>query len=163
MPGALQGSLGPAAGREHGAVGMHLVGAEQRARAGHDDGMVPLGPPFRDQEMVPAVPLVEVRPLGEAERRSLEDHAALPEQAAAVEIHFLRDDAGEAAPARPMIPQHVERPAASVVVVKQRRIEAAAVEVDGIGPVAIDPLAPDPVIVEVAQRRAPAPSTVVRP
>ena len=54
----------------------------------------------------------------------------------------------------PMIPEHVHEIFAAVVVVKQRRIEAAAVEINGIGPFAVDARAGDEIIVEVAQRRA---------
>ena len=51
-----------------------------------------------------------------------------------------------------MVPEHVDEVFAAVVVVKQRRIEAAAVEIDRVGPLAVDARAGDEVIVEVAQR-----------
>ena len=43
---------------------------------------------------------------------------------------------------------------AAIVVVKQRRIEAAAVEINGIGPIAVNARAGDEVIVKIAQRSA---------
>jgi hypothetical protein len=39
-----------------------------------------------------------------------------------------------------VVPEHVEQVLAAVVVVEQRRVEAAAVEVDRVRPVAVDPL-----------------------
>ena len=142
---------------QYRAIGMHLVRAEQRPRPRHHDGMIALGATFRDQQMIPAVALVEVRPLGKAKRRTLEDQAAVAEHATRRQVDLLHDDPGETTPARPVVPQHVEQPASAVVVVEQRRVEPAAVEVDGIGPRPVDLLRRDPVIVEITQRRAPRP------
>jgi hypothetical protein len=51
---------------------------------------------------------------------------------------FLQYDAGEAAATRTMIPELIRHVLASVIVVKQRGIETAAVQVQRIGPFAVD-------------------------
>ena len=63
----------------------------------------------------------------------------------------------------PVVPEHVDQVLAAVVVVKERRVESAAVQVDGIGPIAVDARARHEVVVEVAQRRAGRARRVVRP
>ena len=54
----------------------------------------------------------------------------------------------------PVVPQHVEQVLPAVIVVEQRGVEAAAVQIDRIGPLAVDLRAGHQVVVEVAQRRA---------
>ena len=95
-----------------------------------------------------------MRAFGEAQRRAFENVTAFADELAILHRVFLQDDPGKAIVARPMIPKHVQQVFASIVVMKQRRIEAAAVEINGIGPVAIDARAGDQIIVKVAQRRA---------
>ena len=51
-----------------------------------------------------------------------------------------------------MIPQHVQHVLLSVIVVKERRIETAAVEIHRIRPFAVDVGARDQVVVEVPER-----------
>jgi len=63
------------------------------------------------------------------------------------------DDAGEPIVAGTVIPPHIEQVLLPVVVVEERRIETAAIEIDGIGPVAVDVGARDQVVVEIAKRR----------
>ena len=50
-----------------------------------------------------------------------------------------------------MIPQHVDEIFAAIVIMEQRRIEAAAVEMDGIGPFAVDRRAGHEIVVEIAE------------
>ena len=83
-----------------------------------------------------------------------EDQLALADQRALGGRVLLQHDAREAVLAGPVIPQHVDEVLPAVVVVKERRIEAAAVQVDRIRPVAVDPRAGDEVVVKVAKRRA---------
>src|ERR1041385_4566651 len=53
-----------------------------------------------------------------------------------------------------MIPKHVQEIFATIIVVEQRWIKAAAVEVNGGGPIAVNSRAGDEIIVEIAHRRA---------
>ena len=76
---------------------------------------------------------------------------------------FLQHDSGEAVLSGPMVPQHVDEVLPAVVVVKERRIEAAAVQVDRVRPFAVDARAGDEIVVEVAQRGARRARRRVRP
>ena len=67
---------------------------------------------------------------------------------------FLQHDAGEAVLSGAVVPQHVHEVLPPVVVMKERRIEPAAVQMNRVGPVAIDPFAGDEIVVKVAQRGA---------
>jgi hypothetical protein len=69
---------------------------------------------------------------GEATLRALEDHSPLADQRVGATIQLLSDNACEARLVRTMVPEHVEQPAAAVVVMEQRRIESAAVEIDRV-------------------------------
>ena len=60
----------------------------------------------------------------------------------------------EAILAGPMIPELVDEIFASIVIVKKRWVEAAAVEINRIRPVAVDVRTRYEIIVEIAQRRA---------
>jgi hypothetical protein len=104
--------------------------------------------------VVVAAALVQVRTLGQSERRTGEDDAPFPDQPPLRPGEFLPDDPGEAIPAGPVIPQHVEQVNPSVIVVEKGRIETAAIEINRIGPVAVDLGAGHQVIVEIAKGRA---------
>ncbi|NLS25221.1 hypothetical protein S2M10_01840 [Sphingomonas sp. S2M10] len=96
-----------------------------------------------------------MRRLGQPQRGAGEDVGACPHQLLRRGIIFLQHDSGEAIAARAMVPKLVHHPfAAVVVVVEQRGIEPARIEVDRIGPLPVDRLAGDEIVVEVAQRRA---------
>ena len=154
VAGALQLDVGPVARAQDVDVGMQFVRPGQRARARHGDGMPPAGAALGGEQVVVAVALVEMRRLGEAERRALEDQAAVADQLALAGGVFLQHDAGETVVPGPMVPEHVDEIFAAVVVVEQRGIEAAAVEVNRVRPLAVDARAGDQVVVEIAQRRA---------
>ena len=135
-------------------VGVQLVGPEQRSRSRHGHGMAPAGAAFGGDQVVPAVALVEMRRFGEAERRALEDVVPLADEPPLRWRVFLQHDAGEAVLSGTVVPQHVQQVLAAVVVVKERWIEPAAVQVDRIRPIAVDARARDEIVVEVAQRGA---------
>src|SRR5665213_1192157 len=54
-------------------------------------------------------------------------------------------------PSRAMVPAHIDQILAAILVVEQRRIEAAAVQVHRIGPLAVDRWAGDEIVVSVAR------------
>src|SRR5690606_14136254 len=93
---------------------------------------------LRGQQVIPAVDLVYVRSLDEAETRAEKNVLDRTDQRLLRGIVFLQQDAAEAVVLRAMVPQHVEEPFAAVVVVKKRGIEARGVEVDGLGPGTFD-------------------------
>src|SRR5882672_10763668 len=95
-----------------------------------------------------------MRCFGEAERRAGENIFAATDELAFLERVFLEHDAGETILAGAMIPEHVDEIFFPTVVVKQRGVEAAAVHVNRIAPLAIDRRARDEVVVEIAERRA---------
>ena len=138
MAGALQRGVRPMARGQDVGVGMQLVRPEETTRARHRHGVAPARAALGGDQVVVAVALVEMRRLGEADRRAFEDHASLADEPALGRRVLLQHDAGEPVLPGPVIPQHVEQILPAVVVVKQRRIEAAAVQVDRIGPLAVD-------------------------
>jgi len=71
---------------------------------------------------------------------------------------FLEHDAGEPGCAGAVIPKHVQQILAAVIIVKQRRIKATAVQVDRIRPLSVDARAGNQVVVEVAQRGTAGPA-----
>ncbi len=139
-------------------VGMELVGAAQIARARHRHGMVPARAALRDDQIVPAVPLVEMRRLGEAERRAGEDVGPLADQPLLFGRIFLQHDACEAIAFGAVVPELVDHIFPPVLVMEQRGIEPARIEMDGIGPVSVDRVAGHEIIVEIAQARPRCPA-----
>ena len=154
MAGALQRYVRPVARGQDVGVGVQVVRAADVARTGHGHGVAPTSAALGGDQIVPATPLVEMRGLGQADGRALEDHLALADQLALGGGELLQHDAGEAVLAGPMIPQLVDQPLAAIVVMEQRRVEAGAVQVDGIRPWSVDAVGGDQVVVEVAQGRA---------
>src|SRR5262245_29121698 len=109
-------------------VRMQLVRSCQRTRTRHGDGMSPARAAFGRDEVIPAIALVEMRRLGEPDGRALEDVLPLAHQLALRDGILLQYDAAEAVAPGAVIPELVHEVLAAVVVVEQRRIEAAAVE-----------------------------------
>src|SRR5436305_4524582 len=99
--------------------------------------MPPAGAALRGEQEVEAVALVEVGSLGQPEGSALEDELPVPDQALGHRIVLLDDDAGEAVVPRSMVPEHVEDVEPPIVVLEQGRIEAAAVEEDGVRPLSV--------------------------
>lgn len=130
---------------------MQLIRPVQVARPRHRHAVVPSGTALGRQQVVVAIALVQVRRLRQAVRRPLEDVLAAADQPPFRHRILLRHDARKAVAARPVVPQLVQQILAAVVVMEQRWIETAAVEMNGIGPRAVDARAGDQVIMEVAQ------------
>ena len=133
---------------------MQLVWPANLSRARHGDGVPPAGAAFRSDQIVPTIPFVEVRRLGEPDRRSFKDVLLFADELAFLHRIFLQDNARKAIVTRAMVPKHVDEVFPAVVVMIERRIEAAAVHIDRIGPLAVDARAGHKIVVEIAQRRA---------
>ena len=133
---------------------MQLVGAIERRRACHRDRMAPPGTAFGREQVVVAVASVEMRRFGQPERRAAKDGAPFADERAPLDRILLQHDAAEPVLPGTMIPEHVEQVLASILVVKERRIEAAAVQVHRVGPVAVDRRRRDEIVVKVPQRGA---------
>ena len=129
MAGAMQRRMRTIARRDDVLVGMQLVRPGQRARTRHGHRVTPARAALGGDQVVVAVALVEMRRLGEANGRALEDVLALADQLALRGRILLQHDAGEAVAARTMIPELVHQVLAPVIVMEQRGIEAAAVQV----------------------------------
>ena len=119
--------------------------------------MVIAGAPFRRGQVVPAVPLEEMRSLGQAKVGAGIDRGHLAEKAA-LGVPFLQLDPVEpvvrgvqAGPPFPMVPAHVDEPFAPVVIVEKRGVETRRRDIGRIGPVAVDGVAGDDVIVRVLE------------
>src|SRR4029434_2231319 len=96
-----------------------------------------------------------MRPLGEAEWSAGEDVVPLADKPLLRGRVLLQHDAGETVLSRPVVPQHVDEVLPAVLVMKERRIESTAIQVDRVRPVSVDAGARDEIVVEVPQRRAP--------
>src|SRR6185312_7507006 len=107
---------------------------------------------FGGEQIIPAVAFVEMWRFGEAERRAGKNIFTLANQPALFHGVFLQNNSGKAIVSGAMVPKHVDEIFAAIVVVKERRIEAAAVEINWIRPFAIDGFVRDEIIVKVAQR-----------
>src|ERR1043166_6399685 len=94
-----------------------------------------------------------MRRFGKSKRRAFENDLALTNELEFLDGEFLQDDPSEAIISRPMVPQHIQKIFAAVVVMKERGIKAAAIEINWIGPGAINARAGDKVVVKVTQRR----------
>ncbi len=154
VAGALQWRVGLVARTHNVSVGVQFVGAIDMLRTRHRHRVVPARPAFGGDQIIPAVALVEMRRLGEAQRRAVENQLAFADQAALGVRIFLANDAGEAVVARPPIPELIDEILPPVVVVEQRGIEAARIHIDRIGPFAVDLGRGHEVVVEIAQARA---------
>ena len=154
VPGALQFDIRAVARSQNIYVRVQFVRSRQFARARHGDGMTPSRAALGGQQVVIAVPLVEMGTLGKSKRRALEDQVNRPHQLALRGRVLLQHDTRKSIASRPMVPAHIDQVFPAVVVVEQRRIEAAAVEVNRIRPLAVDPRAGHQIVVCVTQRRA---------
>jgi hypothetical protein len=95
-----------------------------------------------------------MRRLGEADWRTREDHLPFANQPLGRRRILLQHDPRKPVLSRPVIPEHVHHVLPTIVVMKQRGVKPAAVQVNRVGPVAVDALARHQVVVEIAQRRA---------
>src|SRR4051794_17531418 len=100
--------------------------------------MAPGRAPLGNDEMIVAAAFVEMRRFGEADRGAAKNDSSRADQLVLAGRVFLHDNAGEAILARAMVPEHVEEVLAAIFVMKQRRIEAAAVQIDRLRPVVVD-------------------------
>jgi hypothetical protein len=90
--------------------------------------VVPAGAALREHQVVPAVAVVEVRPLDQLVAGV--DAPLLADQAAARRVELLEHDAAERGMAGPGVPDHVDQPVPAVRVVEERGVEAARTRVD---------------------------------
>ena len=151
VAGALQGDVGSMTRAQDVDVRVQLVRPEQRSGSRHRDGMSPRRAAFRRNQVVPAVALVEMRRLRQTEGCALEDVVPRADQFPLRRRIFLQHDAGEAVLPGAVVPQHVEQVLPPVVIMKERRIEPAAVQMDRSDQSPSTRLAGDEIVVKVAQ------------
>ena len=116
--------------------------------------MAPPRAAFSRDQIVIAVTLVQMRCFGQPQTCPWENILAFTDEPSRRGRILLQHDACESILSGAMIPELVHQILATVIVMKQRRIEATAVEIHRIGPVAIDRGTRDEIVVEVAQRCA---------
>src|SRR5690348_10461302 len=116
--------------------------------------MPPASAAFGGQQVVVAISLVEMRSFGEPKRSALEYQVNRPNQSALGSRVLLQNDPGKPVLSGAMIPAHIDHIFPAIVVMEQRRIKAAAVEVNGIRPLAVDARSCDEIVVGVAQGSA---------
>ena len=126
-----------------------LVGTPDRLRPRELDAVPVGGAALGDHEVVGAVALVEVGPLGAERGRAGVDEPRGADEPLLRDRILLHDDAREEAVAGTVVPEHVADVLAAVVVVEERGVEAARVEIDRVAPVARGVLRRDDVVVDV--------------
>src|SRR6185503_6406386 len=104
MAGALQRDVRPIPCAQDVDVRVQLVRPEQRSRSRHRHGMPPRSAPFSGDQVVPAVALVEMRRLGQAEWSPLEDVVPWADESPLPWRVFLQDDAGKAVLSGTVVP-----------------------------------------------------------
>src|SRR5690606_8911907 len=104
-------------------------------------GVIVAGAALGRRQIIPAVALEEVRPLDEAERAAGKNVPDRALQRFRAGIPLLQQNTVEGGVFRrpavafgAVVPLHVEKPLAALVVMEKRRIEARGIDVDGIGP-----------------------------
>src|SRR4051794_3550496 len=117
---------------------MQLIRAVKILRARHRDGVAPHRAALGDEQVIISAALVDVRPLGETDRGAGKNVFTRADEFALFHRIFLAHDPVETVLARTVIPELIEKVFLPVSVVKKRGIESAAVEINWIGPVAID-------------------------
>ena len=131
VSGTLQDGVGRVLRGQEMDVRMQFIRAVERARARHRHRVVVAGAALGGRQVVPAVALMEMRAFHKPVRAAGENRSRRADELARRRVPFLQADAGEGrmlAPRSPpvaVVPDHVEEPLAAVVVVKERRIEAA--------------------------------------
>src|SRR5271166_274673 len=157
VPGALQRRVGRVLRRYEMDVRVEFVRAFDPPRARHRHGVVVAGAALGDGEVIPAVALEEMRPLGEPMRTACEDALRRPDQSALMRVPLLQANAEEGKMlemrSRPiaMVPDHVEEPLAAVVVMKEGWVEPARIDVNRVRPAVLDGPRRHDVIVRVLE------------
>src|SRR5438045_1992792 len=113
-------------------VRMQLVGSGKFARARYGHGMPPSCAAFSGQQVVVTVSLVKVRTLRKANGGAFENVVNRSYQLALRRRVFLQRDPSETVVTRPVVKEHVDQVFSAVVIMEERRIEAAAIQVDRI-------------------------------
>src|SRR3954447_7687608 len=116
--------------------------------------MAPASATFSGEQIVVAVAFVKVRRFGQADSHAGKNVFPLADQLACGMRIFLQHDAREAVLSRPMIPELIDQIFTAVILMEQRWIEAAAVEIHRVRPITIDGGAGDQIVVEVTKRGA---------
>ena len=83
------------------------------------------GAAFRGHQVVILTALIKMGCFRYTDLGAREDALRRTQQSAILSIVFLHDDALEKRSVRTMVPDHIRVPLATVIVVEQRRVEAA--------------------------------------
>ncbi|MNI31039.1 hypothetical protein D3C73_849030 [compost metagenome] len=135
-------------------VGMQFVRAGQIARTRHRHGVAVARAAFGDDQVIPAVTLVEMRPFRKTERRALENVGDRPDELLFYRVIFLHHDAAEAGWTSAMIPKQVHVPFAAIVIMKERRIETGRIQIDRIRPRTFNRRRGDHIVMRILERAA---------
>ncbi|MNV45150.1 hypothetical protein D3C71_1369370 [compost metagenome] len=93
---------------------------------------------FGYQKIIIAVLLVDHRAFGYSNGSTLGDRSDRSDELALLGAELLHHDAGEAVLVFAEIPLHIEQPFASVRIMEQKMIEPAGVQINRIGPRALN-------------------------
>lgn len=151
------------AGRAEQRIAGHLlVRAGDRPGARNRLGVVDEGAALGACQVIPAVPLEKMRAFDLAERSPAEDARPRPDQLPRLDVVFLHHDAVELVLPGSVVPGHLDVPLppgtgdVAVIVVEQRSVKTHAIQVDRLGPWAVDRRAGHQEVLNVLERARPA-------
>ena len=133
MAGLLQRGVGPVGGHD-GVRRVNLVRPGDRLRASHGEGVVVPRAALGAKEVIIVAAFQKVRSFGGPEIGAPEDVGDRADQFPLTPVVLLQQQAVEELLPRTVAQVHVDHPGATVVVVKERGVEAGAVQVDRLGP-----------------------------
>ena len=120
--------------------------------------MEPASSALGTHQIIIAVMTVEMRSFRTADGRTGKDLFCFTGQLLFLRIVFLKKDPGERISSGkdlPVIPFHVEQPFSAIYIMKKRRIKAAGIQINRIGPGTSDLFCPDQVIRRIHNRKLP--------
>ena len=145
-------------GSQDGMLRAELIGTGKRFTPCERHRMEPASSALGTHQIIIAVMTVEMRSFRTADGRTGKDLFCLTGQLLFLRIVFLKKDPGERISSGkdlPVIPFHVEQPFSAICIMKKRRIKAAGIQINRIGPGTGDLFCPNQVIRRIHNRKLP--------
>ena len=122
MTGFLQRQFIIVARSNDGRLRIKFVRSENVFGARHGNAVIPTRATFGQHQIITAVAFVKVRPFAK-DVFLLQNFRHRPGEFALLMVVFLHNDAGKTVAILAKIPDHIDEPFATIVIVKQRRIK----------------------------------------
>ncbi|MNJ31102.1 hypothetical protein D3C77_257270 [compost metagenome] len=152
VTGALQFRFRLPARGQHRIKRIDFVRPEQFLGSRYGHRMAAACASFRSDEVVAAIPLINMRGFRFFQRGAVKQLLRLSNQLPLLRIVLLNDDAARFIAFRnAVIPQCIQQPLAAVIVMEQGRIEAAAVQINRLRPRAVDGFSRNQVVMAILE------------